>query len=139
MAPVASAAAAAPDVVVLELGTNDADPASFRAAADSMSAALADVLLVLWVVPRSPKVSAAAIAVAIRDVASTHAHATTADWSAEAPADAFSEDGVHLLPDRQDVFASFVAERLSAWARATRGQGAASCVASVGEALSRPG
>jgi hypothetical protein len=135
MAPAASAAASAPDVVVLELGTNDADPAAFRSAAGSMSEALADVPLVVWVVPRSPKVSTAAIGDALREVAAAHPNTTTADWAAEAPVDAFSADGVHLLPDRQDVFASFISGRLTAWARAVRGEGAAGCLGRLAEAL----
>jgi hypothetical protein len=134
MAPAAAVGADA-EVVVIELGTNDADPVAYRAAVDTMSQALDDVALVLWVVPRSPKVSVDAIARTLREVVAAYPNAATADWAAAAPEDAFSEDGVHLLPDRQDAFVDFLVPRLTGWSRAVRGLGATSCLAGIAQAL----
>jgi hypothetical protein len=134
IAPV-NAAAGPVEVVTIELGTNDADPEVYRAAVESMSSTLSHVPLVMWVVPRSPKVSVDAITRTLREVVAAYPNATTADWAAAAPEDAFSDDGVHLLPDRQDAFSTFLAPRLTGWSRAVRGLGATSCVSSIAAGL----
>lgn len=134
---IAQAAASAPEVVVVELGTNDEDPAVFRANAEAMLSALAPVPLVLWVVPHSPATQVPAISQELREAVALHPNAAVADWDAFAPEEALA-DGVHLLPEQQEVFTKFLAPYLSEWLAVVRGRGPASCLPAVRAAILEP-
>jgi hypothetical protein len=132
--PLAQAAIAEPEVVVVELGTNDEDPSVFRANADAMLADLASVPLVLWVVPHAPATQVPAVSQELREAVSLHPNAAVADWDAFVPEEMLS-DGVHLLPDQQAVFAEFLAPYLSQWLSAVRGHGPIGCLDTVRTAI----
>lgn len=127
---VVSAIASAPEVVVIELGTNDEVPSQFTSNAETMLSALADVPLVLWVIPHGPASQVQAVGRAVREAVAAHPNAATADWDSFVPEDALA-DGVHLLPERQDVFPEFLAPFLGEWLAAVRGRGPLSCLDAV--------
>jgi hypothetical protein len=81
----------------------------------------------VWISPHAPfEVTTEVRAVIDRLVART-SNAVVADWDAAVPPDALSTDDVHLLPDRVDVFADFVARDLRTWRMAVTGSGATAC------------
>jgi hypothetical protein len=132
---VAGLIASDPEVVVVELGTNVEDPSIFRANADAILAELSRIPLVIWVVPHTPSDLAPAMADEIRASVASHPNATAADWDAFVPADALMTDGVHLLADRQGVFAEFLGPYLAEWLTAIRGRGPAGCLDRIRGAL----
>ena len=128
--PIAAAIAASgadPSVVVVELGTNDEDLATFATSARGILRSFEDEPLVLWVAPHAPTDVTAEVRSAIDRLVASTPNGVVADWSAAVPPDALAEDGVHLLPDRADVFAEFLARDLRAWRMAVAGSGATSC------------
>jgi hypothetical protein len=127
---VVSAPASDPEVVVIELGTNDEDPSAFATNAEAMLSALPEVPLVLWVVPHGPGSLVPTLGRAVREAVAEHPNAATADWDTFVPDDALA-DGVHLLPERQGLFPEFLAPYLNEWLAAARGRGPAGCLDAV--------
>jgi hypothetical protein len=136
LSPLAQAAASAPEVVVVELGTNDEDPSVFRANADTMLTALAPIPLVLWIVPHGPATQVPAVSRELREAVALHPNAAVADWDAFVPEEALA-DGVHLLPDQQEVFTEFLVPYLSEWLAAVGGRGPVGCLGTVRAAFER--
>lgn len=126
---VVESAAASPDVAVIELGTNDQSASTFRANADRILAAPAvlEADLVVWVTARTPEGLSAAVNREIVSAVSSLPHATVADWDAEARVEDLADDGVHLLPSNEDVFAAFLAGVLEDWRAAVHARGPARC------------
>lgn len=126
---VVESAAASPDVAVIELGTNDLSASTFRANADRILAAPAvlDADLVVWVTARTPDGLSAAVNREIVAAASSLPHATVADWDDAARAEDLADDGVHLVPGDEDVFAGFLAGVLEDWRAAVHARGPARC------------
>jgi hypothetical protein len=139
VAVVLSAVSSAPDVLVVELGTNDEDPSVFRANADSILDSAADVSLVVWVVPRTPQTITLAIARELRRAAATRPNVVLAGWDVAAPEEALASDGVHLLPGQESVFADFLAPWLRDWVDAALGRGDTACVRDVRAAVRAAG
>jgi hypothetical protein len=134
--PVVAAQAALPhDVVVVQLGTNDADPLAFRSNVQSMVDALAGVRIIVLVNIHSPSEAAEEVNRAIRRVAASVPNAVVADWDAGVPPHAVSTDGVHLKPDRLGAFANFLAPVLLGWHASARGNGARHCASAVETAV----
>jgi hypothetical protein len=133
--PIAAAhAPVPPDASVVELGTNDADPAAFRIHADAILSSLSASPLVLWVNVHSPAASAPSIDREIRLATAAHPNAAVADWRASAPKDELSSDGIHLAPGHEAAFATFLAPLLRTWHQAVDGEGPARCLATVAAA-----
>jgi lysophospholipase L1-like esterase len=130
----AQSALAPPDVAVVELGTNDADPVAFRAHADGILASFAALPLVLWVNVHSPAAATAAVNREIRLAAASVPNAAIANWNAAAPAADLSADGVHLSPGHEAAFAEFLTPFLLAWHAANNGRGATRCLGTVAAA-----
>jgi hypothetical protein len=123
-----------PDVAVVELGTNDADPVAFRAHAEGILASFASLPLVVWVNVHSPAPAAAAVNREIRLAAASVPNAAIANWNEAAPAADLSADGVHLSPGHEAAFAEFLAPFLLAWRAAIGGRGATRCLGTVAAA-----
>jgi hypothetical protein len=130
----AQSALAPPDVAVVELGTNDADPVTFRAHADGILASFTALPLVLWVNVHSPAAATAAVNREIRLAAASVPNAAIANWNAAAPAADLSADGVHLSPGHEAAFAEFLTPFLLAWHAAINARGATRCLGTVAAA-----
>ena len=131
--PIAAAVAStepAPTAVVVELGTNDENLTTFVTSARSILRSLRGEPLVVWIAPHAPFTVTPDIRAAIARLLAATGNGVVADWDAAVPPDALSADGVHLLPDRVDVFADFVARDIRAWRMAVAGSGATVCAPS---------
>ncbi|HSL10912.1 MAG TPA: hypothetical protein VLA82_06320 [Actinomycetota bacterium] len=127
---VVEAASSSPDAVVVELGTNDHDAASFRTNADRILAAsvVADADLVVWITAHSPEQVTPEVNREIVRAVSTVPQATVADWDRAVPLDALNGDGVHLAPGSEGVFADFLAPVLETWRATVHRRGPARCL-----------
>ena len=123
----AGVASTSPSAVVVELGTNDENPDVFVASARTILRSLNDEPLVVWISPHAPFDVTTEVRAAIERLVARTSNAVVSDWDAAVPSDALSSDDVHLLPDRVDVFADFVARDLRAWRMAVTGSGATAC------------
>jgi hypothetical protein len=128
----------APDVVVVELGTNDTDADAFRSNATRILAtpAVAEADLVVWLTAHNPQTETAAINHAIVELMGSVPHGTVADWDRFVPLEALNGDGVHLASGQEPVFATFVAGVLETWRAAVHGRGPGRC---AGEVLAAAG
>ena len=107
-----------PDVVVVELGTNDADPVAFRANAEAIFTSLKDVPLVIWQTTHGPMDHVPLVNDEIRRVARRFPNTAIADWDAFVPAEDLTSDGVHPLTNHEDDMAKLIVPLLGAWADA---------------------
>jgi hypothetical protein len=126
IAPVA--ATALPDVVVVELGTNDASTDALAANAAAILEALRDVPLVVWQNTHGPEETIppgnnGAIAAAVAD----SANATIADWDRSVDEDVLNPDGVHVQPSHEDEMAKLIAPFLTHWLAAMAASAPTSC------------
>ena len=134
---VVEGATVTPDVVVAELGTNDHDPAIFRANAERIVAApaVAEADLIVWLTARNPNEATPGVNREIVALMSLMPNATVADWDRAVPPDALNGDGVHLAPGNEAVFSDFLAPVLETWRDAVHHRGPASCVHAAIDAL----
>jgi hypothetical protein len=121
----------APDVVVVELGTNDADPVAFRANAEAILASLQDVGLVIWQTAHGPMAHVPAVNAQIRRVVRRYPNTAIADWDAFVPDEDLTSDGVHPLGDHEDDMAKLVAPMLQTWVASASHPTPAACPAPV--------
>ena len=128
---VAEQAIARPDVVVVELGTNDADPAAFRENAVTILDALRHVPLVVWQTTHGSLANIAGVNIHIRGLVPLYSNALMADWETFVTDDELSSDGVHPAAGHEDLMALLIAPILTRWLEVARGGGATSCAASA--------
>jgi hypothetical protein len=81
----------------------------------------------VWVAPHAPFEVTDDVRRTIARLVAQTSNGVVADWSAVVPEDALASDGVHLLPDRVEVFSDFVSSYLRAWRMAVSGRGATAC------------
>lgn len=118
-----------PDVVVVELGTNDSDPVSFRENAVTIMASLRLVPLVVWQTAHGPSVNIPGVNTHIRGLMPEYPNTLIADWDTFVNDEDLIADGVHPAPEHQDLMARLVAPMLTRWLEVASGAGAASCSA----------
>lgn len=135
ISPALALASAPPDVVVVELGTNDHDATAFRSAADQIVTAAGGARLVMWVTAHNPDIAIAGVNREIHAVMAGLPNGAVADWDAAVPLDALSSDGIHLLAGQEAVFADFLFPLLQGWHDAVGGGGATRCGSDVLAAL----
>ena len=126
-----------PDVVVVELGTNDADPAVFRANALRILSTLKGVQLVIWQTTHGPMTAIPQINAIIHDLVPRYANTSIADWQSYVTNDMLVSDGVHPQTQYEDAMATLVAPILEGWRAAVEGRGATACLAAP-QATPRP-
>jgi lysophospholipase L1-like esterase len=118
---VLQAAAPLGDVVVLDLGYNDADdPAGFRQRIDAAMAVLSAVPKVIWLNQREFKAGRAGMNAELAAATARYGNLDVVDWNAEVtahPEDVYG-DGIHLTPAGQSAMAGLVRQRFDAYAAA---------------------
>jgi hypothetical protein len=127
----AEQAAARPDVVVIELGTNDGDPAAFRENAVTMLDSLRRIPLVVWQTTHGPLENVPGVNIHIRGLAEQYPNMIVADWDSFVSDDELSSDGVHPAPGHEDLMAQLIAPILTRWLELADGGGCSSCAAAV--------
>lgn len=119
---VAPEASAMGDVVVLDLGYNDAsDPAVFRSRIDSMMGALAPVPAVVWFTQRVFRPDRAPMNQELAAAQQRYPNLRVVDWDAAVAAhpDYVYGDGIHLTTSGRAEFAALAREAVDGY-RATR-------------------
>ncbi len=109
---------ASDDVVVVELGTNDASVTAFRDHARQILTALKDVPLVLWQTVKGPPevvVNMDEINTVIRQAVASRSNLALADWAGLVREEDLSFDGVHPSLGNEDAMANIVAPMLLRW------------------------
>ncbi len=101
-----SQAALRPDVVVVELGTNDADPVAFRENGVAILDALKHIPLVVWQTAHGPLENIPGVNIHIHGLVSQYPNAVVADWDTFVSDDELSSDGVHPAPGHEDLMAN---------------------------------
>ena len=118
-----------PDVVLVELGTNDSSAPMFREHLVETLQILSGVPLVLWQTSHGPaeETTIPAVNAAIREVAGASPNTSIADWEAFVPEEAVQTDGIHPDEDFLYLEADLLVPLLKQWRAALTGEGATSC------------
>jgi hypothetical protein len=126
------------DVVLVELGTNDASAAEFRGHLVETLDILRGVPLVLWQTTRGPEgePTIAAVSATIRELAPRYPNVSLADWEAFVPDEALQADGIHPDLGSERLESELLSPLFSRWRDAVSGEGATSCGSEVVDATS---
>jgi hypothetical protein len=120
-----------PDVVVVELGTNDSDIAVFKANALRILSTLRGVPLVVWQTTHGPMSTIPQVNAVIHDLVPRFGNTAIADWHSYVSDSMLVSDGVHPQTDFEDSMATLVSPILDGWRAAMEGRGATACLASA--------
>lgn len=123
----AAQGAARPDVVVVELGTNDADPVAFEQNAVTILDSLRHVPLVVWQTAHGPLTNIPEVDSRIRGLVPRYPNTVIADWNAFVNDAELSSDGVHPAAGHEDLMARLIAPLLRSWFETVSGGGATAC------------
>jgi len=124
-----------PDVVLVELGVNDADPAVFAANAARIVTAVGGADLVVWVTAHGPELAVPGVDRAIFAAMGAIPNGAIVDWDRLVPPDALSSDGVHPDAGQEGLLAGFVDPFLESWMLAATGRGATRCESQIAAAV----
>ena len=133
-----SQAALRPDVVVVELGTNDADPVGFRENGVAILDALKHIPLVIWQTAHGPLENIPGVNIHIHGLVSRYPNAVVADWDTFVSDEELSSDGVHPAAGHEDLMANLIAPILTRWLDVADGGGASACASQAENAAGVP-
>ena len=121
------------DVVLVELGTNDASTDEFRESLRQTLDLLRNVPLVIWQTTRGPAddESIPVVNAAIREVTPTYPNTAIADWEAFVPEDALGSDGIHPNEGFEHLESDLLLPMLSGWSAAITRTESTACVRDV--------
>jgi len=117
----------AADVVLIEIGVNDADASYTAANAQRIIAAQGDARLLVWLTAHGPEPQVPAVNQAIVDAMGPLSNGAVLDWNNLVPLDALSSDGIHPDSGQQGTLASIIDPYLQGWLDAVEGRGATAC------------
>jgi lysophospholipase L1-like esterase len=120
---------AAPDAVVIQIGTNDHDPVGFGENAKRILAAARGADVVVWVTAHTPDTDADHINAEIRRAVARVPQAIVADWDTFVDDEQLSSDGVHPAPGNERLLADLLVPLLDGWRAQVEG---ASTVCTLG-------
>jgi hypothetical protein len=126
-----SLASPAADVVVIEIGVNDADASYTATNAQRIIAAQGGARLLVWLTAHGPEPQVPAVNEAILAAMGPLSDGAVLDWNRLVPLDALSSDGIHPDAGQQGVLASILDPYLQGWLDAVRGTGATTCERSI--------
>lgn len=112
----------------MELGTNDSDPAVFRANALRILSTLKDVPLVVWQTTHGPMTTIPQMNAVIHEVVPHYGNTAIADWHSYVNDGMLVSDGVHPQTEYEDAMATLVSPILDGWRAAVEGRGATACL-----------
>jgi hypothetical protein len=117
------------DVVLVELGTNDATASVFREHVVETLDLLRDVPIVLWQTARGPEedTTIGEVNEAIREIVPRYPNTAIVDWEAFVPVDELMDDGIHPQEGSVGLESQLLTPILEAWRGAISGEGATSC------------
>ncbi|MFL5791001.1 MAG: hypothetical protein ACJ76A_05800 [Actinomycetota bacterium] len=121
----------AADVVVIEIGVNDADASSTAANAQRIISAEGGARLLVWLTAHGPEPQIPAVNAAIWDAMGPLPNGAVLDWDRLVPLDALSSDGIHPDVGKQGVLASILDPYLQGWLDAVEGRGATACQGTI--------
>ncbi|HTG46605.1 MAG TPA: hypothetical protein VK646_02995 [Actinomycetota bacterium] len=124
-----------PDVAVVELGVNDADPAVFAENQQRILAAVGSADLVVWVTAHGPELAVPGVNRAIFTAMGELPNGAVLDWDRLVPPEDLGSDGVHPVAGQEGLLASFLTPYLESWMLASTGRGATRCERDVAAAL----
>lgn len=110
------------DVVVVEVGVNDHDPAATAANAQRIIQAVDGTRLLVWLTAHGPESAVPEINQVIRQAMGGIPNGAVLDWDHLVPLDALSSDGIHPDTGQQGVLASIVVPYLRVWREAAESQ-----------------
>lgn len=117
-----------PDAAIVELGTNDNAPETFRANVEEILSQLYATPLVIWQTAHGPMDTIPQINAIIREAVTRYPTTAIADWNKFVTPDMLVSDGVHPRTEHEGAMASLEAPLLDAWRAAVEGRGATGCL-----------
>jgi hypothetical protein len=126
-----SLASPAADVVVIEIGVNDADATATVSGTERIVAAQGDAKLLVWLTAHGPEAAIPAVNATIVAAMGQIANGAVLDWDRLVPLDALSSDGIHPDVGQQGVLASILDPYLQMWLDAVNGAGPTACESAI--------
>jgi hypothetical protein len=117
----------AADVVVVEIGVNDADATATVNGTERIVAAQGDARLLVWLTAHGPEADIPEVNATIVGAMGPIANGAVLDWDRLVPLDALSSDRVHPDAGQQGVLASILDPYLQTWLDAVLGAGPTAC------------
>jgi hypothetical protein len=115
------------DVVVVEIGVNDADPSATASGTERIVAAQGDARMLVWLTAHGPEADIPAVNATIVGAMGAIANGAVLDWDRLVPLDSLSSDGIHPDLGQQGVLATILDPYLQTWLDAVEGAGPTAC------------
>jgi hypothetical protein len=121
----------AADVVVVEIGVNDADVSATVAGTQRIVAAQGGSRVLVWLTAHGPEADVPAVNQTIVAAMGAIPNGAVLDWDRLVPLDALSSDGIHPDVGQQGVLATILDPYLQTWLDAVTGTGPTACESAI--------